>query len=1623
MATEVQNDVLSEAEEIIEKAQRQARKQESTRVEARETRQKPLTAEQWVEKFEQRLGERVAQLSSPEVRGKPIESLGRNEVRALLEALDIAEVEELLQELQKVKESPEAATRSARVAHEVVLYERQLKAVADEKTQAAKTGEARNIIAASKGALEEQVFDNFAKFLGKGAQVHYGGDKLRVEMTNDGVYIITVPEPTFENMLSLAQLMSPEAFAGEMGENYPDQLMQAALLLDQQGIFSNDAIEELYNMGYRLKRIIQAKKGKSVDEDRTKKPFTLKEIQGMSRRQPREVLNAAYRTLILGKHDLDIRFTDEGELILQREKNSDGSEKRDKLYDALFKGWVKSNEGRAWIQANGEDLKLLRDPDLSKEERRRITEKITKAYDAWLVDSRQQSRTLRIIKRFIEAKVLPESSEDRHFSVLLAHWRHLLGNTETMKTISRQIDDKIAERGTQTTEQKLRIIAGFFQPDQQVPPEALKYLPADVLEVFQNPNSTDKQRREAACIIADSYVKGLLQERGFSVFTNLQGLHTRLIAVDKKTGEAYFVDPNRPGDEGVTRIPDSERELLDELREFSERKQEWSIKRNVNFRTEKHGLIIDGNKVYVSGIISNMLEEDQSLSSTAKYIGAKQAIKQLPENHAAWVQLVKYAPTEAERAKALLQLQRLDPQLAERVRDNPQEKMLIGAWTPAVPAGNPHYDSIVAQANAEITANGGGIGAGLDVLSAEELDELRRLIIQEIRTSGITPAPVFAVDMLTEVIDAFDAKQKNRPPQLFTPLTPGQIDVLMNKDSGKIRQLTEAQVHEVSREISTGAYLNQNAQQSIQDKLQPVRQYLEARLSLEPPGPIQESIRKERDYAVRVIELYHGLTNVVGLIQSGDPKKIEQAIDLANQMDTQGGLIVFHTVATLHEGRPMGLVSDFRREMKRTMQKNFQQEINAGRPGKYYLTMDDYLRLSQTIINQQIAYAMAGNSPYSKFRQDPNDPAHPLPAADQEQAVREQITMDIKIAQMLFEATGEASALYIQGRFPDNIYDGGAMRFLNAQWQNLSRYFEITPQNKEVAKLQFENACRIHLGEVKEEETKRIIGEMLKDKDLFDKYIEANALNILAPQVNFWWENRFLRTIPMVKSLISYEDALTPGSAALYQSKRMRDDKESKDIDVPVGGNPEFGILLRAFLYMGKEPYGNVREDALDLLLGKAADYFPDILIEPFSTQAGTGYTEKGVDADKRFIALFNSEEGRFLDASLGIAGQFKRVEQENIRHAATGQPLLPLSLNSELQLLMDELVLRRLVQPGTQQYGIVLDYQRAIMRFQMFQDYYRPKMDVIRNKRINNVEGDPVQTNFALDNTIVSAQQAYTDIYAMFGANTADFQKFIAVMQQAVRGTGFEGRDGMAYALAEDPMFENQHNSPMALIDVPMWMLDGDDLATSNPTDTNADVRKVSEATRQNALRLQLGGNDRVGRQFRDVLELGEKTRAGLIQFLKANPNNTEQIFKIIDQMADGIRNTRGTPGANELYLMIVAEYFKDMMPGGAGTFADLLGLGSAHLFKNTKYRKIMGELINSYGYEEVFSMVESKIMPTLSEEHRKRLRIILRITRLRRTSRTLVQLILMLLLSTVLQTTGSILGVLNEGVSKGAA
>jgi hypothetical protein len=1557
--------VKTETDEVVLQALEDARTEEQKSEEKKEE-SRPKNADQWLVNVRAALQdvltpdkiqemERVLALAAA---AKEMQQAGKgtagHEIREFFEELDVKEIEKLLKDLERLEAEAKPASRAA---EEIVVYKKELEHVAREKeAREAREEVIRRQDLRGSGSLQKEVFEDFAKFLGgKDAQIRYEGNKFEVKMTSDGTYIITVPEASFENMVQVAQqLGSKDVFADKVGiEGLPEKLMDAALILERQAIFSTSAIESLYNAGYQLKRALD----KSLED----KHFSFEDIAGAAKKlfavmnpEQRAALqkrvDEIYLGVFLGKHDVSFTKDEKGIVHISREGKGKG-----KLYDVLFDRWQKSEEGGAWLEANGytSPEKLL---DAKNKE------KIISAYDKWLTNPAREYDLMHRLKFFIEESMVLGGRFERRYGVLLNQWRHMLSNSEGIKQIKEEIGQEMGQIKL-TEEDQLRVVTSFFQPEGKV--EKLNYLPSEILKLFKE-NTATGERNEAACIIADSYVKTILQDRGFGVFTELvttpTGGHTRLIAVSKTDGKAYYVDPNRPG-QSIEIVTDVK--LLQSLRGFKtvEGKQVVELSHGVLIQAQG-SVIADSNALLTSGFLTNMIDEAATpLPEEARLAAAQRAASLFPENPIAWLQMAKYSTGDKqkeylERAVGL----GFDKTIAEKIISDKDSKIRIGAWPGAPVSPNAAITQVMNAADAMMGAR------TLVQLSPREIqtidDMFAGLVANPIAAGLDAPAYNFIAQRRNElqtVIGSQPRPDDDRVSVFY--LSMREQRELATMDKLGIEDFIESEIVKFSREINPGAFLPPSVTNEIQSRFRDLNTLLSART---PDTNLPEADKRDVLVFLKGInQMFEGAPRASGLIESGNPKYQEAAIENINQMDDEGGLNVLHTLSTFHKGRPVGLVSDIRREMRRIMMKNFEER------GSSYIVHEQYRKIGGVVADKVIANAMLNIGPYAQFhfttRPDPaGGPPIPLTVDQQRKIIAQQVNMDVKFAQLIFTITGEASGLYIRGRVPDGEFDPGATSFLNAEWGDTERYGVLTSQNKAVMKQQFKNAAELRLQsligfyeerldpkENKSEpvpaadrhlyhETIERIRRILKNEDLMKVYIQENAVDLMAPPVQMWWENRFVRTLPMIRSLNAYEHALDP-------HRPLQQDTSNLGYSIPVGGDPEFGIMLRAFLY--KDSITTLPGETERILRGKGADYYADVIFEPFVRLAGEGHTAEKAPGDARFIELFNSSAANFLN---GLNPTYQEGKDTATRSDA---------------------------------------YKTAVKRWDAFQTVLRPMMDAVRNQRINNPNGDPRQTNFALDDADVN-----TALTALGINDHAAFRNLISAMQQQIR-------DSMAHTLAFDPMFESIHYNPMTMIDAPMWMMDG---------------KSLQGRDNEDPLRQKLGANNKLGRYIGDVAELGAKTRGGLIALLKANPNQPGKVFEIVEKMAEGIKNTRGNEAAHDVEIAALGEYFKMMIPGQP---FDFLGLTMPGLARNSDYRKIMGKLVNSMSREEVFSLVESHIMPGLGDKYRKRLRRILKITAGRRKLREISQSILMLILSTIFQTTGSVMGVLNEGISQGAA
>src|SRR5258706_2383491 len=606
------------------------------------------------------------------------------------------------------------------------------------------------VIGSQKNAARG-VLEHVAAFMLPDVKVLYEGKKLSIERTPEGKTLVKMPEPTLSNLVEAKRSIFEEDIDDPERaydiRTLSQELKQTAYYMADGDIFSHEAVENLYNAADQLDKILIRETHVDHVSFSQIKLEADKLISSQDPQARKELQDRLYMKFFLGQPD-DARFERkaDGDWHVAGQEDLPGT-----FYERLFDRWQKG-DGRDIIAAP------LSTPEQIKE-----------SYTSWLTDTERENRILQIARPAIEESLSETGQLETRLPVLLGHWRSAILSSAPAEGLMRDVE---AYKDSPIEEQLVNI-NNLFQPENSaLIAKGLNYLPSEMLQLFRK-NASAEDRNLAACIIADAYVKNVLQDQGLSVFSALKGSHMRLIVA--KDGRAFYVDPNLAKEKGtgVEEIQGEEGEkILSEL--FVKKGENLDIKRGVRFRTDDGEMIASGNKAYTSGLESNMVamahrgewkpEDMPKMSQEIQVAALHQAVRLYPDNAMAWLLLSKIA-TDGKNQEYLGNALALDKDIQTLAKESGNK---IGDWTVAgVPAGD--LQAILKVANADIKGQkdileklGETPNGDLRDLSASDLDELRRDIIQEMRKLPGTTTPDYAERMLKDVQTTLRDKLSNR---------------------------------------------------------------------------------------------------------------------------------------------------------------------------------------------------------------------------------------------------------------------------------------------------------------------------------------------------------------------------------------------------------------------------------------------------------------------------------------------------------------------------------------------------------------------------------------------------------------------------------------------------------------------------------------------------------------------------------------------------------------------------------------------------------------------------------------------------------------------------------------------
>ncbi len=921
-------------------------------------------------------------------------------------------------------------------------------------------------------------------------------------------------------------------------------------------------------------------------------------------------------------------------------------------------------------------------------------------------------------------------------------------------------------------------------------------------------------------------------------------------------------------------------------------------------------------------------------------------------------------------------------------------------------------------------------------------------------------------------------------------LTPREQDIFSGGEdrSGEMIDFIENELLFFGAKVNPGGYIPTSFAQIAQSRLDDLFKILNANPNrLGNPG-IEEAFRRAESYQRIIVSP----VLVASDIESGDHRRREGAGEKANSMDSSGGHDALGQLLELHDGRAHMLADEMWRVMDQIRNENLKLIGKEGYKNVALITPAQYKKVRDGIIEKQFELANhLGVGRYTKVkeeligidpvtggvdktagsvfkvwlktrmqRNEPHDAAAidaylngPKFDKDVEATLLQAITVDANFAHVEFIIDGRASAIGIRGDNP-NVFDPTTNPFLDGQYKDNVRYDMFTASKKKVfremrisraaiyIRLRYgdevwerlnpypkQDKVGLHAGRMVEH-VKALSPKHLEERTrLLDRFINLNGIELLTPATEKYWENTFIRTKPMVYTILKWREAkgktnehgvahLAPARSINSDATAVSDGPDDMEFGLGLrllvadplvrpggeyseyrqGSNPEdLDPLMLSLLQelrttnndyysdtiWGKYPDGETKEayrrKALQFkLMEKSISvFYPEEMMKPFAYEPDMWRDSKGQKFDERFESFFVGAHTDFLDTVLD--------HMQTTLH----KPNLGDEWTRDIQL----------------RFGSDAATTKAQLRFKIFQEFVAPIMASVRSDNINGLDPNthqvgpdglkPRQTNFG-GNVI------YED-FNKLGSQTdriADkFKDMMGAMTMQVRRTSgkhidYLGRkipNSLIGRLAYDPMMDHiLAKSPITVADVPYWMMHGKDIyGEEHPFD-------IKDA---------LGGENQVGRHIGDSAFVS-KGREGILKVAMGNPAQIEEtmIKPLLEEVTETIAGQKSRRLAAETELSVAGVLFRMMVPEAA----ELIGAESLPLMKNSRMRKIFGRQMRAMNEAQLKSIYQSQFMTRMVvPEYQALMQEILFGSKWRRRRRGLFKLFWAMFLVTLMQVT----------------
>lgn len=489
-----------------------------------------------------------------------------------------------------------------------------------------------------EAGLQMQVMAQYVRIFHKDAQIDMvQGKGVHVERGEQGnITTISIPpQPDVNDFLTLARELDPGSFREGSGRRdnlmqYTQDLMTTALLMEREGVFTEDAILMVYNTGYQLQQKLEHPE--QLTQKATRETLKKESEQVSFETLDEQTQERIFLDIFLGRNAREQRI------------QLPGSQKvvsQESFYHRLHDRWQREHQNEPiedynnWLLAN----------------RGRLTTILSRFVTSDTVAAKLQNQ---------EIDLMDQEESDDIFSRQITHW---VGTIQTATKGGERDFQKIVDSARATmksgskNEQDYYILGALTSAMQNPTSEQLVHIPAEARRFFTG----EDQFSDAGCAVKAAVLYRVLQEQNFIVIPHQEGTHMYLIVTIN--GKRYRVDPSTPSDSGIPAVLD--------------------------YVGPQEAPTQDGDSIIISAFLQNMVAgnmlQTEGLTrpqqQELRIAVLHEAIKRNEENVLAWIELAQqYERNSEEYQTCISQARSIDPELVQRLEQTDSRERIVANW-------------------------------------------------------------------------------------------------------------------------------------------------------------------------------------------------------------------------------------------------------------------------------------------------------------------------------------------------------------------------------------------------------------------------------------------------------------------------------------------------------------------------------------------------------------------------------------------------------------------------------------------------------------------------------------------------------------------------------------------------------------------------------------------------------------------------------------------------------------------------------------------------------------------------------------------------------------------------------